>query len=334
MSPLWAKTIKIIRKGKYAKLPSPNLFRSLRDPAQDPNLIFFGIKSRIITIRNRLIKGTSLPILPGRAVRGSMTVEAALVVPLFLFFFLNLGSAMEILRFHGRVETALWSVGREMCIYGHLLADHELEQERDGEWEELLESIGSFALSRTYVNSRILEYLGRDYLDNSPIRDGSSGLDYRDCEFMGQGDHIELTVSYRVKPMVGMAAFSEFRLRNRYYGRLWTGYELTGEKEEVYYLAEYGEVFHRDRSCSYLHVTVNALAFYELDGARTEDGGYYRPCEKCSGNGGSQQVWVTPQGDCYHTRRDCPGLRRNFRTVDWEEAKEYRPCSRCGRGDG
>ena len=50
--------------------------------------------------------------------RGSMTVEAAVVVPLLILFVLHLGSCMEMLRLHGKLEYALWQTGRELAVYG------------------------------------------------------------------------------------------------------------------------------------------------------------------------------------------------------------------------
>ena len=48
------------------------------------------------------IKRISLPMLQRTCVRGSMTVEAALVLPLFCFFVISMGNAIEIIMPGGR----------------------------------------------------------------------------------------------------------------------------------------------------------------------------------------------------------------------------------------
>ena len=58
------------------------------------------------------IKRISLLILPRTPVKASMTVETALVLPLFCFFMIHMGSAIEMMRLHGNLEVALWDAGR------------------------------------------------------------------------------------------------------------------------------------------------------------------------------------------------------------------------------
>ena len=55
--------------------------------------------------------------------RGSMTIEAAIVLPCFLFFFINLSSSLEMIRLCGNLEYALHNAGNEVCLYGSLLTD-------------------------------------------------------------------------------------------------------------------------------------------------------------------------------------------------------------------
>ena len=52
-----------------------------------------------------------------------MTIEAAVVLPCFLFFFINLSSSLEMIRLHGNLEYALHNAGNEVCLYGSLLTD-------------------------------------------------------------------------------------------------------------------------------------------------------------------------------------------------------------------
>ena len=53
-----------------------------------------------------------------RMLKASMTVEASLVLPLFLFAFLNLISVVEIYRLQSNMSAAMHSVAKQMAARG------------------------------------------------------------------------------------------------------------------------------------------------------------------------------------------------------------------------
>lgn len=333
MSSLWERNCKLNnRKGKNAKQPSPNLSENPRGLAQDP------------TKKKSTIERAFLFTLRPGAMMGSMTVEAALVLPLFLFFFLNLGSVMEILRLHGKLETALWEIGRETGVYGSALrmgdvwkaGGEEVFSDETGELllsgigELSLSGIGDIALSYIYVKAGIERFLGEEYLADAPIRGGTGGLHFAGSDIVNSDDVLEMVVTYPVVPFWQLAAFRPFLMENRYYGRLWTGYDVGKAALAVYYLTDNEEVFHTDRNCTHLMLSVRRISWTALETEVNERGQRYRMCEKCVRGWPAEGIWVAREGDCYHARRDCPGLKRIYRSVTWEEARKYRPCSRCG----
>ena len=139
-------------------------------------------------------------------------------------------------------------------------------------------------------------------------------------------------ITYRVSPVFRLPGFKSFLMENHYCGRLWTGYEVRDEQSAgtVFYLTENAQVFHRDRECSHLRLSVEAISRQQLPDAVNNDRSHYRACEVCTGTEMPEKLWIAKEGDCYHYRRDCPGLKRTIREADWEEAGRYRPCSRCG----
>lgn len=343
-----------IKKEKIAKQPSPNVSGCSRGLAQDPNLIFFGRKSKETKKKRSTIKRTFPFTLHQGRTAGSMTVEAALVLPLFLFFFLNLGSVLEIMRLHGKMETALWEVGRETGVYGSALrlgkiwkdcvrdiGNRAEKTETNGSknFREIAEGIleglsfsgiGDIALSQTYVKTGIVNFLGSEYLYAAPIRGGPEGLYFLGSNIVNEDDVLEIIVTYPIEPFWAPAAFRPFLLENRYYGRLWTGYDVEKAVSAVFYLTDNEEVFHTDRSCTHLLLSVRQIPWTSLASEVNERGQQYRMCEKCMRGWLPKDVWIAREGDCFHARRDCPGLKRIYRAVTWEEAKNYRPCSRCG----
>lgn len=317
MSSLWKYCITTFNKNNSS--PTPTVRKNL-----SPCNILLPVK--FLQFAN-FIKRTSLLILPGTSVRASMTVETALVLPLFCFFMIHMGSAIEMIRLHGNLEVALWDVGRQIGVYGELLhpgSNEENEEEESGD------RVGMVALSYSYVKNRIVNQLGEEYLEQSPLDGGVDGLQF--LESNADDDIYEIIVTYRIGPMTEMLGFQKFRMANRYYGHLWNGYEIpgTGDSGEYVYVTEDSEVYHINRECTHLRLSVRPV---EITAVPKE----YRPCEKCmGGKKGDFAVedsiyYVCTEGEKYHSRRDCPGLKRTVYCIAKEKAEGYRECSRCGK---
>lgn len=257
----------------------------------------------------------SLSALLFRKLRASMTVEAAVVLPLCLLFLMNLGYAVEMIRLHGNLQFALWDTGGRIAMYG-------CEQEGGV----------SALLSDFYIGNRVRESLGRDYLNSSPLARGSSGLQLWETGLSETGNELDITLTYQVGPLSALAGFQKFRMANRCYVRLWTGYDVTaGAPSETYvYVTENGKVFHRDRQCSHLQLSVRSMGCGDLQDARNKWGSRYGACDKCAVGEMPDMLYVTEDGNCYHYRENCSGLKRTVRSLTIEEAAGYRPCSRCG----
>ncbi len=102
-----------------------------------------------------------------------MTVETALVLPLFCFFMIHMGSAIEMMRLHGNLEVALWDAGRQVGIYGGILNAGDA-----GEKEDNGDRLGTVAVSYTYVKKSICNQLGEEYLEQSPLEQGQTACNF------------------------------------------------------------------------------------------------------------------------------------------------------------
>ncbi|MCM1120259.1 MAG: hypothetical protein NC543_12970 [bacterium] len=249
--------------------------------------------------------------------KGSMTVEAAVVLPLLLLFFLHLGSCMEMLRLHGRLEYALWQTGRELTAFAAA---------------EPGEDIPDTAVSYLYVNGRVQQILNREYLDDSPLVYGSLGLNYLASEYQ-EDESINIVLTYQVSPPITCFPFPYFRMISRYYGRAWTGYSVGQGEERVryVYVTEDGSVWHGRADCSYLKLHIYSASPENVWMLRNADGERYGACSRCGRNPQGEIVYLTQEGNRYHTVRSCPALQRRVHAVKWQEDIPYRPCSRCNQ---
>ena len=261
-----------------------------------------------------------------------MTVEASVLLPLFLLFFLNLGCAIAMIRLHGNVQMALWQTGTELSVYGYAVYSGELPEDgksKEAWWKNLAGKV----FASTYVKARLTNFLGEDYLNEAPLTKGAEGLQMWESRVYEQGDEMDLLVTYAVSPWSSLAGFLSFRMANRYYTHIWNGYglsEAAGEEAKTVYLAENGVVYHLDRDCTHLRFSVRKIPWTELGGARNQYGRRYRACEKCIGGALPDTIYITQEGNRYHYSRECSGLKRTVSSVRLEDTAELRPCGRCG----
>lgn len=312
-------------------------------------------------------------------IRGSMTVEATVVLPLFLFFFINLSASIEMIRLHSNMSLALWNIGNDFSIYGALTTDcmrnlgttgHNGEdsgagnaigsEEYSGElWSgsnntsyasnntevavrennvgtTIVQELGDLVVSYTYIKNRIIEYLGDDYLNNSPLAEGADSIQFFDSEIFTSNDTIVIITTYQVKPLIDLGDSFTMRMSNTYYSHLWNGYNVEGNSSEdqtsrIVYITEDSEVYHTSTSCTYLRLAVRLCEYGLLGNERNRDGGRYYPCMFCVRSGHPAYVYLCDDGSKYHYSRNCLGLRRRFSVVSLSSVQDtHRPCSRCG----
>lgn len=260
--------------------------------------------------------------------KGSITVETAFALPLFMFFCIQLISLIGILQLHSAVTAALHQEVSKLSLqaYAYEMAG--------GDSQTTLTEL----LASAYLKEKAIERAGRDYLDGAMIENGSKGFTLLPTQISMQAgtdtqDEIGATLCYRVKPVVDILGFSGFSMASRCYMKAWTGYRLTAEEdgageEELVYITENGTVYHKSRNCSHLALSVREVETDSMGVLRNESGGKYYPCEHCGQTVG-EQVFLTDQGNRYHSSLLCSGLKRTIYIIKLSEAGGMRPCSRC-----
>ena len=279
----------------------------------------------------RSLKRVSLAIYRRKSImrtRGSMTLEAAFVLPFFLFAVINILFAVNIIGTQSRINAALHQTGNKMAFAGYVY-EHTVGS-------VLPDSLAGVAMTNVYARGQVLEYVGRNYLEQSCIVGGAGGISFAGSSIMEDGDLIDLQVSYKVKPFSDIMGFNGFALSQRYYGKAWTGYDVTqyisdiGGEDPMVFITETGTVYHTDRNCTYLNPSVESIPALTVDGKRNQSGGRYYPCEICGTSMSIGQVYVTQHGNSYHSRINCSGLKRTIYTVPMSQVGGRGRCSKCG----
>ena len=199
--------------------------------------------------------------------------------------------------------------------------------------EGAADSLLGIAISTAYASGRSTALAG----DTSAVRH----LQFLLSSFLEESDQMNVVASYQVRSPVGMIKIPGTFFVQKASVRGWTGREGSGgsKKEtkehhhETVYVAEHGVVYHRDSCCTHIRLSIMPVNLSQVPQLRNVYGEKYHRCEKCGSHGvEGSQVYVTTDGNRYHTSLECSGLKRTVREVDLEEVGELRPCSKCGGG--
>ncbi|MDE6529147.1 MAG: pilus assembly protein [Lachnospiraceae bacterium] len=274
---------------------------------------------------------------------GSMTLEAAILLPLFLFFMITILSLMEMLYFYGIVEQRLHQIAKKMSVYASAVglavegfAENTEDDEMDADSGDV-SSIAAVILGDQYVKNNLISGPMQQELRSSGVVGKSEGLNFSYSRIMTEGDVIDLVVSYEIEPQNNFFFLPAYPVLNRCRVRAWTGYEVASGNvndagERMVYITETGTVFHLTKTCTYLDLSIRPIAKGELNLYRNQSGGIYDECELC-GDEETEIYFITDYGECYHTSLICSGLKRTITQIPISQAGDRSACSRCGTGN-
>ncbi len=117
-----------------------------------------------VSTNSKLIPPSGRRVSSG-TVFGSMTVEAAMVVPLFIFCVLDLLFGIQVVETQSRINAALHETGSEICSYGYAV-------------ERGLGDAPSGILSEAYAIGSVAHHLGSGIDKRGGILGGRAGLIY------------------------------------------------------------------------------------------------------------------------------------------------------------
>lgn len=260
--------------------------------------------------------------------RASISIEASMVIPFFLFCFLEISSLLNDLSAYSGVLYALKTTGDMVSVYGYGLERLDTSDQELTIGEKVISNI---IFKEAYLEGQIKSQCsGRLYEET--IQNGSQGIRLSGSYLNRERDEVSLVAHYTLKPLFS-AAGTKLEVTNRYYGRLWTGYDIEGTVDRDYvYVTEHGTVYHVSESCSYLKLSIMTVKESEIDGMRNETGSRYRECSICCDKEKGILYYVTKKGEHYHKDISCSGLKRTIYRIEKEQANAegMSACSRCG----
>ena len=237
--------------------------------------------------------------------KGSATIEATLILPLFVF-------GVMVLFYGVRLRMA------EAVLY-----------EAATETVEYMAELSYISECNSLVpKAKIVEYLDNDSLVENYIIGGINGVDFQGSRYLDDEGYVCLVVNYRIGinvPVIGeLCGDRSYEIRQKAYkGDKPRDEENELTADEVYvYITDNKEAYHNSRGCSHLDLSITPMS---KDRAKATG---YSPCEYC-GSEANGAVLVTTYGDRYHSRGDCTGLKRTVYRVKKSQVEGLGACKRC-----
>jgi len=305
-------------------------------------------------------------------------VEAALVLPIFIYAVLAIVYFLQILWLQEILQNGITETGYFAAKYGYVYdyiynyesndstslpeedipksqdvsvsnvpenyIDYEEEtfDEKRTNIESSVEGLIAKAIDSTFYKIKLKDYVDVDSINQSCIQGGYSGIQTYLSSFMEEEDTIDIILVYKVKLPLLFIKVDGLPMVQRVKLRGWSGTKValksdteeTTEDSEIVYITEHGRVYHLNKECSHLNLSIKEAHIDDIKELRNDAGGKYKECEICDKYEiglENHKVYITDYGDRYHKSLGCSGLKRTIKAIPKSEVGDRSPCKRCGK---
>lgn len=277
-------------------------------------------------------KRTSSPIFLLKS--GSLTIEASIVLPLFLFVMLTMMMPFSIMDCQRQVQAAMESVCEDLSRAAYV--SYELKENKVR--IKLPEGGVELGLGLSMLeDTAMMEYAQvqvREKLDMTRIHNFS----LLKSEFMKDGETIKLVADYELILPFSVLGISGIPVISQSCRRAWIGEdggwldEDRGEGEnKLVYIGKSSTRYHLSRTCHYLYNRLTIVDREGIESYRNVNGAKYYPCAVC-GRGMGGKVYIMPSGTRYHGYVSCTAIISYVRAVKKSEVAHLGACSNCSGG--
>lgn len=243
--------------------------------------------------------------------KGSITVEAAMAVPLFLFATVALLYLLEIMAIQTSIRAGMQYAGKVVAEEASCVT----------------------VLLPSEVEKDLISAIGAERLERSVIVGGSSGIECGKSRISPRTGIGTICAEYQIRIPVPFYQINKITKTESMKIKAWTGYEKEGlsfADDTTVYITDTGTVYHKNYHCTYLDLSIHMVRKSELSELRSIDGGKYYACEYCTDSVGNC-IYVTNSGNRYHSSLSCSGLKRTIYAIPLSDALGKGACTRCGK---
>lgn len=268
-------------------------------------MFFSGVEA---TARQQKIKRTFFREAPLKKTlrSASLTVECALILPLFFMAAVTLILFMNAVSLQVRTDLALSNSARQLACAAGLAANaadaaglagggnesHDAGSNAGGEGDDEAVWI-DIPVSKTYqFPVSLIPHLS-----------------------------VKVAARARVYPWIGIRSWEG------------TSYAAGEGASDMVYVTDNQEVYHTHADCTHLDLTIIATTLDDVGRLRNADGRKYKPCRGFPPDY-TGVIYVTAQGDFYYPSTAYGSLTRHVHLVRLSDLPALPLCGRCARKDG
>lgn len=321
------------------KLPEGTIIRKKQfihiDEGRRCKMLFFSYVNNLNGKRKDRVKNIVLPpdiiqVTTGKRrasyaalnLNASLTLEAAFVMPLFIFAIIVLMFFLQAIQIQVRIQKALCNQTVKTAGYAYYIN------------ETGIPDIPENFLEAEFVKTCVIKELGENFFETAYIVNGKKGFTLNISNIADKGT-IDVALQYYMKVPFDVFGIGKLPFVARARCRTWTGDGTVKEtwNTQMVYVTAKGTVYHLQKECTYIKSDISSCEYKEIGNKRNSSGGIYYPCRQCSDTKitDSSKAYYTKYGTRYHLQYYCHNLQNNVFAISIDEAKKkYKSCSKCG----
>lgn len=239
--------------------------------------------------------------------QATLTVEAAIVIPLTAGFLATILFLFRVLQVQAFVDEAVMYAGRKTAVESSFITSEEA----------LFVSAEAFLLVALEENEVV-----EQYVENGVLGISLFASEFREKEFT-------LRANYSVTLPIGFFGVIKIPLYSQNLFQKWTGDGYVNEGETWVYITQYGTAYHASGECQALELSVQETTLSEIDKLRGANGQKYYVCSNCKEKRNEDKVYYTDYGTLYHGDISCSALKRIISKVPISQVGDRSECSFC-----
>lgn len=252
----------------------------------------------------------------GTGKKASLTVEAAMVFPIFLFAMFLLIYSIKIVELQSKIQYALNETATEMA--GYAVVHNSKDKEETGKY------ITSITYSKAGASVIFSGYLNESGADTDMVIKKKSGFSFQGSKILEDDSELYLVVNYQIQLPRVLGINIEIPCVQNAYTRGFTGRTLKeGREETIVYITTGQEVYHTNRQCTHLVLSIQQIAVSKVNKKK------YSLCGVCKNKKQEDFVYITSEGTKYHKTLSCKSLKRVIERIAISKVSGRRLCKRC-----
>ena len=166
--------------------------------------------------------------------KASLTVEAAFVLPLFIFFMIAFLYFIQLMNVQEHIQESITKTGLSLARLAYVYDDFlDAEEAKNAdvtlfgeEYDINLKELSGIVLGETVVKTLVMKELDTDEINHSCIKGGFREISFYYSSILEEEDCIDIVARYYVRIPVWFFGLEDMRLIQRVRVRGWTGHQV------------------------------------------------------------------------------------------------------------